>query len=178
MSYLTMPFKHTEKRAGALHDFDHLLGLEWDVQTLDSEGVLKNKRYKLVQYDSNAGSSFSTPQDKTFIWHVRSAYEVLPCSGNTDRVCGVSPCEASDLDADDYFFIQVDGEAYVIQGDDTANDVTVGEYVRPDNDADLGKCASNSTTFAEGITFARPITGASETDGARCLVDLMGPLKG
>lgn len=135
------------------------------------------KRYKLVMFE-DGGTTFASPQNKAFKWHDAATLEVEPVDGNTDRVCGVSPCTESQLVSGDLFWVQIAGRCAIVSGDDTANDVTVGEYVRPDNDADLGKCGSNSTTFAEGITFARPITGAGGVADVTCVVDLIGELVG
>lgn len=134
------------------------------------------KQFMLVMFE-DGGTAFASPENKIFKWHDATTFEVEPVDGNTDRVKGVSPC-TDDLASGDYFWIQISGRCSVVQGDDTANDVTLGEYVRPDNDADLGKAASNSTTYAEGITFARPVTQAGGSDGAVCVVDLIGVLVG
>lgn len=132
--------------------------------------------FKLVQFEVG-GTTFASPENKVFKWHDAATFETEPVDGNTDRVCGVSKCTES-LASGDYHWLQISGRCSIVSGDDTANDVTVGEYVRPDNDADLGKCGSNSTTFAEGITFARPITGAGGADNVTCTVDLIGILVG
>lgn len=139
----------------------------------DDEGKL----YKLVKFETG-GTTFTSPQDKIFKWHDRSTYEVEPVDGNTDRVLGVSPCTEADLDADDLFYVQIAGPCYVYSGDDTANDVTIGEYVRPDNDLDLGKAGSNGSTYDEGVTFAIAREGAGGIDNVRCLVDILGVLVG
>lgn len=165
-------FDVTKKIAAAdaaLIDYDRHLGTVHG----DDQGNL----FKLVKFETG-GTTFSSPQDKIFKWHDRSTYEVEPVDGNTDRVLGVSPCEESDLEADDLFYVQIAGSCYVYSGDDTANDVTVGEYVRPDNDADLGKAGSDGATYDEGVTFAIAREGAGGADNVRCLVDILGVLAG
>ncbi len=169
--FKSMPFGVLGKilaATAALVDYEHHLGKVF----YGEDG----KVYQLVKFETG-GTTLASPQYKTFKWHDRTTFEVEPVDANADRVLGVCPCTEAELAADDLFFVQIDGPATLMQGNDTGNYCTAGEYVRPDDDTDLGKCAGNGTTYDEGVTFAiaRATVAAADTT---LLVDLLGPLKG
>ena len=145
----------------------NLLGHEFEMEP--------GKIHRLVKLASAAfgsGSGADSAAKKAFKWSDQEARTVVPVSGATDRVCGVSPPELPNLAVGDLFLLQCSGRATLIVAGD--QNVTAGNYATPDDDADKGKI-TDTATFAEGITFGICVETQGTGDG-EVLVDLIGKL--
>ena len=170
-----LPFGLDQKRSSTYSELGRLLGEEFDVSYVIGNDTFRG-RARLVQLNLSAG--FASPGRRVFKYSSTDPndYDVEPVDGTSDRPCGVSLTGLNDLVDNDYFLVIFDGRVQVFRGDD-ATAVAAGNYIDPDNDTDLGKVKSSTTTQTQGVTIGRALEAAASTDTA-FIVEILDPLKG
>jgi len=138
------------------------------------------KKFRLVRFNGAAG--LTSVAGRAFMYSSAVAatnlYDVTPVTGTASRCCGVAPTAVTgfdissqvDLTDNDLFWVQFDGRAEVVQGDD-GNTITAGNFVGPSADADTGKVDTTTTTYTNGTTIGRALE-TTAADGATPLLEL------
>lgn len=133
-----------------------------------------DREFRMCKSAAAIGSSSAAAlyaQGKALKWSSQSATEssstVAGSSATTDRVCAVVPHDGPVAIASGALFLgQVSGINTAGKlGDQSGDDVTAGDYIKSSSDADLGKIRTNTTTYAEGVTFARALSTQATDDG-------------
>ena len=156
---MTTPFVPGEKAPSTV-DYSKLLGERFLHRLANGNQIL----LRLFQLDLVAG--VAAPEKLTFIRTSPNAAfdgQVKPCTAQTDRPQCVALVGQVALDDNDYFLGQVLGEATVLKGDDASN-VTAGDYIQCDNDADTGKVFTNTTTTTRALTIGQAKAATTTTD--------------
>lgn len=180
----TIPFHPAEcvDQAGttdghAALNLDHMLGRRFELDLNDGYGL---REFMLVEL--NVATPTFDVRGKAFKWDDDSTFKVAPCAGTSDRIVGVGYYVAaseqgfvrSSIPDTAYFLVQTRGRCRAVHADDVAGDPGAADdtniWIAGDDDADLGK-VNGRTTFAEGITFARFVSGAA-ADDAIIVIDL------
>lgn len=145
------------------------LGVEWDAEP--------GKTYRLVKLNHSGGfGTTGTSLDagaKLFEWVDEDLYTVKPANAATDRAAGVSVVGQKNLADGDIFALQIDGQCYVTTASDGA--LVEGEFVIGDDDTDLGKVTSGTTTETPGVDFAIALAAQASADST-CLVRIVRKL--
>lgn len=145
------------------------LGAEWEQEP--------GKVFRLVKLNHSGGfGTTGTSLDagaKVFEWVDEDLYTVKPANAATDRVAGVSIVGQANLADGDVFQIQIDGQCYVTTASDGA--LVEGEFVIGDDDTDLGKVTSGTTTETPGVDFAIALAAQASADST-CLVRIVRKL--
>lgn len=125
----------------------------------------KEFRYVKLNHSGGfgTGSGADAAKNKVFEWVDQLLFTVKPANAATDRVAGVSPSETPNLADGDIFPVQIDGECVVTVASDGA--LVAGEFVIGDDDTDLGKVTSGSTTETPGVDFAIALEAQATGDG-------------
>lgn len=168
-----MPFRPGEYRestgAEAL-DLDHLLGHRWQTDDGDVLMLVKNHTVTTV-----------APRARGYKWQAYTS-KTVTAGTVAENLAGVGDNNlpaAQVIPSGAYFYLHVDGEFYVSQGDDGAAFVTAGEYAVLDNDGDTGrfKTAGNATFVNPQTTVLMALETAT-VDEQEALVRAILPLVG
>jgi hypothetical protein len=147
---------------------DAMLGME-------IEG-LRGEVYRLVEASELAATA-DAPQCLFKRDGADDAYTVNIADGATDRPCGITVPGQVAIAVGDAFWLQVEGRATGTAGSTGSGAVTAGHYIKTDAVAGKGHIQTNTTTFAEGVTFGRALATTS-ADGADLLFEILGKMVG
>lgn len=136
------------------------------------EGPL-GTRFRLVRLNYSTGFVSSSTADgvanpasrRIVNYSSALSWDVEPCNAATDRPCGVTIVGQLPLADNDFFWVQIEGVCELYLGDD-GTDLGAGDHVTGDNDADLGKVITSTTTFTHGVSPFRALEAKTGTDQA------------
>lgn len=153
--------------SGSIHEAAllNLLGSEID-GPLGTRFRLVRLNYATGLVSASTADGIANPSSRRVMeYSTATGYDVQPGNAATDRPCGVTIVGQEVLADNDFFWVQIEGVCELYLSDD-GTDLAAGDFVTLDNDSDLGKVITASSTFTHGVSPFRALEAKTGTDQA------------